>query len=747
GLRAENLVSSQADRQTLESLLLLLLGFGLLIRPDAGPALEPLRDTILNLTADLDTEPPPATASPGDAILDQFTATLDQNGCNQATVDFAFNVAIAAIQEIPVENEQDARMVQDTFRRLYDVAISRAPADLAPTLIAGRDYMERVIAAAGNHSADPAEKETPLTPDFVRDRCDNIIAELNTALATGGLQAPAVLHAMGRFQELSMRLGDMGETDDTAADEALKIVVETMSNRFMEAIAPYAPADKEPLYNEMMAMVGPLGSEALDLSQVDDPAGEAVIAQRFNQQASRATRQSLDLQPTSGAPAVPPHLAQLRDLLPALGERLAKSNMMFDEKSRDAAESKRLHSRFDRYGKIIGSATTTEQVMLYQRREMRRIALETRQFERRRNLMLIHPPFPADTVMADANAVFYAGGEQVRALLEQACQTLEMGLVAQHHITDPAHGRWGQLRQSAVAVFDYSGYNPALADPAGPVPQNARDENVILDAAGPVARVAWETGWAYVTGTPMIIVARAGQPLPFDLDIEPVFLRDDGHDTERLTLAIQSALYGVQRGLAVDSLTATADAMHQWRKDDCDPQARVLLDALSDTRDATQVRFLMQAVIDGVTGEKPLLTQPVFPASYPPAGSPRLFHVSGFRDWADLARTETSAACARAGVTYHIGSQRLNPDVMRAIWIDLCQAAYVVADITNLNPNAVLELAIARALGRRILILTQNQAPHAHLPAIQKVRIHRYEAAGGQAALAALLDAFLAGRE
>ena len=67
----------------------------------------------------------------------------------------------------------------------------------------------------------------------------------------------------------------------------------------------------------------------------------------------------------------------------------------------------------------------------------------------------------------------------------------------------------------------------------------------------------------------------------------------------------------------------------------------------------------------------------------------------------------------------------------------------MVADITNLNPNAVFELAVAHALGKPTLIITQNAAPHAYLPAIEKIRTHYYDPLGDRKVLADLVEAFI----
>ena len=262
-----------------------------------------------------------------------------------------------------------------------------------------------------------------------------------------------------------------------------------------------------------------------------------------------------------------------------------------------------------------------------------------------------------------------------------------------------------------------------------------------------MAVVAYEMGLACVLGTPMVIVAQRGQPVPFDVDIEPVLLEGDGRDPERLIAGIQAALYGAQPGIVGNCLADTVQHVRKRFGDLADPQVQALLGSLADVRDATHVRLALGAIIDRNEGENPLLVLPAFPGSYPPEGRRRLFHVAAFRDWSVAAQEETRRACKRAGVDYLIGYERLDPDILRVIWTDICRASFVVADITNLNPNAVFELAIAQAVGRPTLILTQNSEPHKYLTAIEKVRTHRYDTDAGRADLAALLDGFLAGTE
>jgi hypothetical protein len=259
--------------------------------------------------------------------------------------------------------------------------------------------------------------------------------------------------------------------------------------------------------------------------------------------------------------------------------------------------------------------------------------------------------------------------------------------------------------------------------------------------------VAYETGWADVLGTPMVIIARKGQTIPFDIDVEPVFLEDDGGDVERIIAAIQTAIYGVQHGVVGDCLADTLAQASKLYSNYQDPQVRKLLAALTDVNDATRVRLALTAVTDRIEAENPMLILPSFPGSYPLEGQRELFHITAFRDWSKDLQEEARMACERAGVIYRIGYERMTPDIIRIIWTDICRASFVIADITNLNPNAVLELAMAQAVGCPTLILTRNSQPHIYLPAIEKVRSHHYDPANERGKLSSLLDDFLSGKE
>src|SRR5262249_26790451 len=94
---------------------------------------------------------------------------------------------------------------------------------------------------------------------------------------------------------------------------------------------------------------------------------------------------------------------------------------------------------------------------------------------------------------------------------------------------------------------------------------------------------------------------------------------------------------------------------------------------------------------------------------------------------------------------YVRGDQVMDFDIMRSIWDHLCQASYIIVDLTGLNANVALELGIAHALGRNVLLVTQDAAVAPHFPVIAKLRMHRYSLKGdpGPKPLSDALSMFL----
>lgn len=376
----------------------------------------------------------------------------------------------------------------------------------------------------------------------------------------------------------------------------------------------------------------------------------------------------------------------------------------------------------------------------YEHDVLRQLAMDVRAHSLRSHLTLARPIWPSRALARNPSAVHFAGGSRVRRLVDDACKDIGLNLLPRQAGKDYAAQRWDQLRASHVAVFDYTGYG-------GPSGGQAVD----LAAAGAVAAVSYELGIALALGRPVVVVASESQDLPFDVDIAPLRLRDDGLDQARVADALDEVIYGLQRGGSGNSLPAARAYLRQLYGDDPNvvvAQSLRLLDESAE-RDPVKFRRFVDPLLGFAGASAPTIVYPAWPGSYPSDFERRLFHVTAFGpEWASDTTKIVAHACASASpaVRYIRGDQVIDPDIIRSIWDNLCQATYVLADLTGLNANVAVELGIAHTLGRRVLLVSQDAPVKEHFAALAKLRVHRYDlgSAQGTASLRAILEQALA---
>jgi hypothetical protein len=373
-------------------------------------------------------------------------------------------------------------------------------------------------------------------------------------------------------------------------------------------------------------------------------------------------------------------------------------------------------------------------VRRYETDVLRQLAADVREHSLRRHLTLISPRWPSPPFPQDPNAVFFSGADNLRQSLADLCAAHGLTLLKSGPSQDFASSRWNQLRACHVALFDFTAYRP---------PGAARSHRtaVVRD----VAAVSYELGIALVLGRTAIILANQNPDLPFDVDIEPVRLQRDGRDGERIVAAVDDAMYGLQRGGEDSSLAACRDWLVNKSSITRDPITERLVRAIDAdaVRDSVAFRRLVIPVLGRLGPNPPHIVFPAWPGSYPAPGRPQCFHVTPFGPkWAGKTTSTVAAACkaVKPSVDYVRGDRVMEPDIIRSIWDNLCQASHVVVDLTGLNPNVALELGIAHALGRNILLVTQDGGKDAHFPSIAKERLHRYST-GGDAGLKTLRNA------
>ena len=709
--------------------LMVVFGLGLRADPTALPALEQVCVFLAEALAEAehaaeDVAPEAAEPAPSDfaarcdAILAEFGRGLNEEGFSE----YLMRQASAGLQELQPQSEDEGATLRAALVRMLDLAIPHAPPEAAQTFLVSRESILQ----------QDAPPQPPLDTAGLQAEGEAVLQRLRDELAAGDLPGPAFMRAQAAMQTLGSRVRDEDE-------EGAKVLMRMMPE-LVAIVAPYAGSDKATLAADVTATMQQMFGEfeaALD----DDPLRAEVAGHAAMREMKR-----LGQAPTTDPweqPDALPHQRQFAALLRPWMDRIMALPSLPDADSRDVAEAKRIGKRADIAFSRLRAATTEAQWIEQQRGSLRRVAVELRQFERRYHLMLIEPPWPTRPAAVDANGIFFSGSPEAQAVVEAACARIGMAAPVAHGVDGFTHTRRDLLRRSAVAAFDFTAYDRAASDPPGALPRSREKLEAIAHAAAPVACVVYEYGWALVLGTATVSIARKDQALPFDIDIVPVYLAGEDEDAMRVVLGLQAALFGVQRGLRTADLGATVDRLREYFADDV--KAAPQLEALAGSRDAMKVQLVAEALLERAPGRRAMLALPALPPVYPSADEPRtLFHVTAFRPWSKPCEEAVREACARAGIKYVIGYEQLDADILRAIWRDIAAASFVVADLTSLNPNAVLELGIAHALGRPTLVLTQTPNLPAHLQALAKVRTHSYATdAVGRLNLARLLERYL----
>jgi hypothetical protein len=377
-------------------------------------------------------------------------------------------------------------------------------------------------------------------------------------------------------------------------------------------------------------------------------------------------------------------------------------------------------------------------IRTHERDALRQLALDVQTYSLRNHLTFAQPIWPSPPLAQEPSSVSYSGGAKTQLLVADACERTGLDLLASQAAKDYAIMRWDQMRASHVAVFDFTNYRvPNLAQP------------VDLAETGPLAAISYELGIALTLGRPVVVIANEGQNLPFDVDITPIRLHADGQDEDRIAEGLDDAQYGLQRG-GGNSLPASRAFLYEYfakHPNFVVAQSLKLIDDDAE-RDAIKFRRFVEPLLGAAGVDAPKMIFPSWPGSYPPSIEGRLFHVTAFGpEWAGNTMKIAAHKCASAApsVQYIRGDQVMDTDIIGSIWDNLCQATHVLVDLTGLNANVALELGILHVLGRRVLLVTQDEQAQNYFQAIAKLRIHRYslQGTGEPPSLGHLLEHFL----
>lgn len=352
---------------------------------------------------------------------------------------------------------------------------------------------------------------------------------------------------------------------------------------------------------------------------------------------------------------------------------------------------------------------------------LRPFAYSVRRFALRNHLMFAEPLWGWTNVQTNPNAISFAGSDEIRARLDSVCRARGLTLAEKPAAWGAGEARWNQLRESALGVFDLT-----------------------MQTAPERAAVCYALGSALALGVYPLVLAR-GQ-LPFDIDLAAVDLGDEPEHV--LGAAIDEAMFGLFATTGSSRLEETARHILP-RVTRPDPTSRLMKKRLEEaTRfDPIELEKSLDHLLAFNPASSGALLLPAWPPSYPSSDEPRCFHVMPFsQSWSGAAREEVRATCEAAGVAYRRGDETKEVRIVHSIWEEICRATHIVVDLTGLNENVCLELALAHALGRKTLLVARDRETLENLfPEISKLQVRQYAGRGAVGSLGEMTETFLSG--
>jgi hypothetical protein len=342
--------------------------------------------------------------------------------------------------------------------------------------------------------------------------------------------------------------------------------------------------------------------------------------------------------------------------------------------------------------------------------QARGLASEVRLFARRAHLMLVRPIWPVYTGLVEPNRIFFSGPASARASTAAAATALGLGIDQPKRAgADFAEHRWNDLRAANVAVFDLSGADP---------------------------QVYYELGIALAVGAQLSLVAAEGTQAPFDVAQDVRYYAPLGDVSAFMADELDSALYSLHvRGADESGLAETLAYAERLAADDRgNAFLGIALRSLRDAgADAAKFHDALNAFRGHLGPTEHEILVPRWPGAYPNARAPRCFAVMPFREEQERAYAVVAAAARRAGLESIRGDLAEGQQIVRSIWEEICRATHVTVDLSGLNLNVCLELGIAHALGRSVLLIARagtEEELRERLPGVAKWRCHIYHTDG-----------------
>jgi len=424
-------------------------------------------------------------------------------------------------------------------------------------------------------------------------------------------------------------------------------------------------------------------------------------------------------------PAANTRAAQLVELCWAVRLFLLEEMNRPNKSEREGKLALDLYVRASRIDKSIYEAGSNDsRAITIDQEALRPFALEVRDFAARHYPLFARPIWPGSKVQTDVNVVLYSGSENRRKQVAKACRRLGLDLMPAPVGQDFASSRWSQLQKANVAIFE-------LALDEGPVK----------------AAVSYELGIARTLGKPVVVLASSEQPLPFNVDIEPVSLTDTDRDNSAIAEAINLALVWTmprpRESSVVDTIREALARYPLPHSNTYVDQTLKQLQKRQNDPDPVAVNAALQTLLTYLDDKDLMVVHPVWRPVYPEYQKQRLFHVMPFRpQWANDAADSIRSACDRHGIDYIRGDRVREINVISSIWEEINRSNHILVDLTGFNANVALELGIAHTIGRRTLMVGQGNTVDQIFPMIAKLRFYSYNRAkGGE--LGELVDVLL----
>ena len=354
--------------------------------------------------------------------------------------------------------------------------------------------------------------------------------------------------------------------------------------------------------------------------------------------------------------------------------------------------------------------------------QARALAHEVRLFARWQNVMLAPPVWPRTRAQVDVNGIFFSGSARIRPAIERAAAALDLNVAAPALTgADYATARWQALHGASLGLFDLSDGSP---------------------------QVYYELGIALALGTQLLLMAADGVDILFDVAQQVSRYPPKAVSPAWLIQELDGALYALHvRGAKTSSLAATLDYAKQLAA--ADPDNGILRAALkaldSAGNDPLKFANALGSLNTFLGPAEHEILLPRWPGSYPEAAKPRCFSVMPFRAECEVAHAAMAVAAATADLTMVRGDQAEGQEIIESIWNEICRATHVTVDLSGYNLNVCLELGIAHALGRNVLLIgaegTERELQR-KLPNVSKWRCHTYKR-GPQSKFLSIVNRFL----